>query len=354
MVSPPQFHPATVEQAVRDYLRDVERAVTGGSLSPRTAATYRRDLEEFTTLAGPDTVLNDLTPQDLDDIVLTYSAHPDKRYSKHPKPPTTPGTQPVGRGPATTARFRQSISRLFTASLRAGYLEANPFPDTRVRPKSTGLISSARKAPPIETAAALLETASAQEPSRKDRQILPQRDNAILRLFLEGGLRVSELCALDRSDLRYRDQIPWLLIRHGKGGKEREIPLSPSTLSVLSQWLDLPRPAPPPSTAAWEVDDAQRAIFISYRGRRLHPRNVQDMIRKHAQQLPPDLRRHITPHSLRHAAATILLSSGAADARLVQALLGHANLATTGVYLDVTDTAIAEAVARHPLAIDTT
>ncbi len=350
VVSPPRFQPVTVEHAVREYLRDIERAVTGGSLSPRTAATYRRDLEEFAVLAGADTVLNSLTPRDLDDIVLAYSAQPDRRFSKRPKPPPHPGEQPVGRGPSTTARFRQSISRLFSASLRAGFLEANPFPDTRVRPRSTGLISSARKAPTLETVEALLEVTHEALPSRKDRVMLPQRDTAILRLLLEVGVRVSELCALDRSDLRIREQVPWLLIRHGKGGKERDVPLSQGTYEVIGEWLELPRPVPPASTSEWDVEDAYRALFVSYRGRRLRPRNVQDMIARYARQLPPELRRHITPHSLRHAAATILLSSGAADARLVQTLLGHANLATTGVYLDVTDTAVADAVARHPLA----
>lgn len=350
MAAPPELDRLTVQDAILRYLADVERAVAGGSLSPATADTYRRDLAEFERLAGPSTILDDLTAQDLDDITLAYSAEPDRRYTRSEKPSQRPGAPATGRGPAATARFRQSVSRLFSVAERRGWIAWLPTRDCVVRPKARGLASAARKAPSEETARALLaQPAQAYADSREDRRILAARDDAILHLLLESGPRVAELCALDQADLESRDGTDWLHIRNGKGGKPRSLPLSPETAARLRAWLATPRPSPPARATSVQRDDAARAMFISYRGLRIQPRGVQEMLARMSNGLPPSLRRHITPHATRHAAATLLLSSGAADVRTVQALLGHESLATTGIYLDVVSSDAIRAVADHPV-----
>lgn len=98
-----------------------------------------------------------------------------------------------------------------------------------------------------------------------------------------------------------------------------------------------------------ERRDAEAAMFTTFRGKRIQPRSVQHLFTQLAAGLPEDLRRHITPHAARHSAATLLLSSGAADVRTVQAILGHASLNTTGIYLDIANDGLAKAVAAHPL-----
>jgi site-specific recombinase XerD len=351
MAAPPTLTRITIATAVQNYLTNTERAVTGGTLSATTADNYRRDLTEFVTLAGADTILDDLTAEHLDDIVLTYAATPDRRYTRTSKPPTHPGERVIGRGTGAQTRFRQSISRLFTYAERRGYVRYNPVPDMAIRPRTSRLSAAARKAPTLDTARELLHIPEqAYQHTRTDRQMLTARDQAILRVLFEGGPRVSELCALDRADMETVDTTTWLHIRHGKGNKPRDIPLSPLTAQYIHTWLALPRPTPPsPTTGPSPTDDAERALFTTYRGRRIRPRDIQNMITRHAKLLPPDLRRHITPHAARHAAATLLLASGAADVKTVQILLGHESLATTGIYLDIVSDEVIRAIAAHPV-----
>jgi site-specific recombinase XerD len=346
MATPPQLRRLTVTEAVQEYLTSVQRAVLGGSLAVTTQASYARDLTEFVALAGPDTVLDDLSAEDIDDLVLAYAAQPDKRYSRRTKP--GPHGAP-GRGPGAQARFRQAISRLFTHAERRGWIQLNPMPDTVVRPRVRGLADAARSALPEVSAAALLHVPQEVERAARKDQRLSARDAAILRLLLEVGPRVSELCAADRSDLHERDGATWLVIRRGKGGKARDLPLSPSTATALRDYLTARRPAPPTTDSPERVEDAERALFVSYRGRRLQPRDVQNLISRLCRHLPAETRRQVTPHGLRHTAATLLLSSGAADVKTVQHLLGHASLATTGIYLDEVSEEMVRAVAAHPV-----
>lgn len=346
MAQPPSLNRLTVGECVTEYLVTVERAVLGGSLSSTTQDSYRRDLGEFVDLAGKDRILDDLSAADIDDIVLAYAARPDKRYSARPKPASA-GT--AGRGPGAQSRFRQAISRLFTHAERRGWVQLNPMPDTVVRPKAKGMSAAARKALPEAAATELLGIPDLLEVKARKDQKLSDRDQAILRVLLEVGPRVSELCSFDRSDLSNKDGVWWLSIRHGKGDKARDLPLSASTAQVLRTYLDGPRPVPPATDPAERVEDAQRAMFVTFRGRRIQPRDIQNLVERACKALPADVRRRVTPHGLRHTAATLLLSSGAADVKTVQSLLGHESLATTGVYLDQVSGELVRAVASHPV-----
>lgn len=148
------------------------------------------------------------------------------------------------------------------------------------------------------------------------------RDRAILELLFSTGLRVSELCSLN-SDLDLsRDEFP---VR-GKGDKIRVVFLSRSAKKSVLEYLK-------------KRSDVSEALFVSY-GRagsgmqRLTPRSVERIVKQHA--IKAGITRKVTPHVIRHSFATDLLEGGA-DLRSVQALLGHANIATTQVYTHVTD-----------------
>jgi site-specific recombinase XerD len=155
------------------------------------------------------------------------------------------------------------------------------------------------------------------------------RDRAILELLFSTGLRVSELCALAQEDVDLsRDEFS---IR-GKGGKVRVVFLSDAAKNAIRDYLK----------ARKDMDDA---LFIQYGKNaegtkekngdlRLSPRSVQRIIKRYA--TIAGITRKVTPHKLRHSFATDLLSNGA-DLRSVQALLGHANIATTQIYTHVTD-----------------
>lgn len=151
------------------------------------------------------------------------------------------------------------------------------------------------------------------------------RDRAIMELFFSTGLRVSELCSLDQDLDLTRDEFS---IR-GKGEKVRVVFLSDSAKKAIAAYLK-------------KRGDMSEALFVSYgKGRpktkdlpRMTPRSVERMIKQYAARA--GITRKVTPHVIRHSFATDLLENGA-DLRSVQALLGHANIATTQVYTHVTD-----------------
>lgn len=149
------------------------------------------------------------------------------------------------------------------------------------------------------------------------------RDRAILELLFSTGLRVSELCALNADIDLSRDE---LSVR-GKGDKVRVVFLSPEAKGAVMDYLKARK-------------DMEEPLFVSYgkntqKGdRRLTPRSVERMIKRYAAEA--GITKKVTPHIIRHSFATDLLQNGA-DLRSVQALLGHANIATTQVYTHVTD-----------------
>jgi len=150
------------------------------------------------------------------------------------------------------------------------------------------------------------------------------RDRAILELLFSGGLRVSELCNLDRDHINLKRRE--FMVR-GKGQKDRPIFISPEASEALEQYLKT-------------RSDKEKPLFISYSAKnksdigRLTPRSIQRLVNKYAKIA--GITKHVSPHTLRHSFATDLLMNGA-DLRSVQAMLGHSDISTTQVYTHVTD-----------------
>ena len=134
------------------------------------------------------------------------------------------------------------------------------------------------------------------------------------------GLRVSELCSLDVEDVEFSART--LTVRHGKGDKDRIVPLDEKCILALRAYLEAS--GMPPSGP----------LFRSSRGQRLYPRAVQRMIKTYAKHA--GITREVTPHILRHTFATTLLANGA-DIRIIQKILGHRSIATTQIYTHVDD-----------------
>jgi integrase/recombinase XerC len=161
------------------------------------------------------------------------------------------------------------------------------------------------------------------------------RDRLAMELLYGGGLRVSELVGLDYGAIDFESGVARVL---GKGRKERLAPLGRVALAVAVKFRAEFAPAATPSSA----------VLVNADGRRMTVRAVQLMLKRYLALagLPLDL----TPHKLRHSYATHLLNAGA-DLRLVQELLGHAQLATTQVYTHVSVARLKEIYARaHPRA----
>ncbi|MGJ0486360.1 MAG: tyrosine recombinase XerC [Methylomicrobium sp.] len=163
------------------------------------------------------------------------------------------------------------------------------------------------------------------------------RDLAMFELFYSSGLRLSELVALNLSDVDLDEQ--QLIVKSGKGGKARILPIGRKAAEAIRNWLPFRN-----NTA----DRAENAIFTSSKGFRLSARSVQ--LRLERWRIAKGIAEHIHPHILRHSFASHLLESSR-DLRAVQELLGHSNIGTTQIYTHLDFQHLAEIYDQaHPRA----
>ncbi len=151
-----------------------------------------------------------------------------------------------------------------------------------------------------------------------------RRDRAILELMYATGCRVSELSHLRVRDVHLQERY---CLCHGKGDKQRMVPLGRSAVEAIRRYLDAERP----QLAARQPSPSE-FLILSPRGRRLRRERIWETVKKYAARI--DAGPDVSPHTLRHSFATHLLAGGA-DLRQVQELLGHASIATTQLYTHV-------------------
>lgn len=161
------------------------------------------------------------------------------------------------------------------------------------------------------------------------------RDKAILELLFSGGMRVSELCNLNRDQVNLERRE--FTVR-GKGNKDRPIFISQSAADAIGEYLssrsDNLKPLFLNNSRNVHKNLTDSDGVDASEQRRLTPRSIQRIVSKYAQAA--GITKHVTPHTLRHSFATDLLMNGA-DLRSVQSMLGHSNIATTQIYTHVTD-----------------
>ncbi len=151
---------------------------------------------------------------------------------------------------------------------------------------------------------------------------LGARDRAILDLFYSSGVRLSELCS---ARLEHLDRQEKFLRVTGKGNKTRLVPLGEMACQAIDHYLAVSRP-----TLVKKRTSSQ--LFLSIRGGALSPARVREIVKERASQA--GLEQNVYPHLLRHSFATHLLEGGA-DLRVIQELLGHADISTTQIYTHV-------------------
>ncbi|MBR2044263.1 MAG: tyrosine recombinase XerC [Clostridia bacterium] len=165
-----------------------------------------------------------------------------------------------------------------------------------------------------------------------------ERDYCILTLFLNCGMRLSELCGINLTDIGADNSLRLL----GKGNKERIVYLNKACIEALNGYLRVrPREGIPPSHA--------NALFISRNKRRLSNKTVQHLVGAYLDKAGLSGRGFST-HKLRHTAATLMYQEGGVDIRVLKDILGHANLGTTQIYTHVADRQIEDAINSNPLA----
>ena len=179
----------------------------------------------------------------------------------------------------------------------------------------------------------LLEVAS-NEDNRNN-----ERDYAITTLFLNCGMRLAELCGINIKDINFDDCQMTVI---GKGNKERTIYLNKACIKAINQYL-MVRPRE-------RLDsDAEKALFLSERRKRISRRTVQDIIYKELLAAGLDTNKY-SVHKLRHTAATLMYQYGNVDIRALQELLGHESISTTEIYTHVANEQVRNAVEKNPLA----
>jgi integrase/recombinase XerC len=314
---------------------DFERSLSASSINTRLA--YRRDVDHF--VAWADRTVS--TPTEVTRLVL-------RRYLAF--------MAAEGFAKRSTSRHVASLRKYFAYLLRLGVVDVDP--TTRLHsPSGTGRLPKVLTRTEID---AMLDTGPGSRSEVTRSQLRPgesaefrharnERDQTLLELLYGSGLRVSELCALNRRSVDFGQGVVKVL---GKGNKERVVPMSEPTMACLDGWIrngreafvrNLPAVAPLEGTSPLLSDVqsgqltsngvgtlhglATQLLFLNNVGNPITPRDVRRIVDRRS-SAPTH------PHALRHTFATHLLDGGA-DLRVVQELLGHADLSTTQRYTHV-------------------
>jgi integrase/recombinase XerD len=287
------------DRALVDRFLDMMAAEAGSSRN--TLDAYRNDLERTAEGLG---MLGTASAEDLSCL----------------------GAQWAGLAPSTLARRSAALRRFFGFLVDDGLRKDDPsaaLPRPRLE----------RPLPRILEANEIDRMFEAAEDRAASGEFAAIRNLALLELLYGSGLRATELVSLPRGAVRPGQ--PFLMVR-GKGAKERLVPISSRAAAAVAKWLEMA-----PSGRPW--------LFPSGKTHLSRVRLFQ-IVRAMAADagIAPE---RVSPHVLRHAFATHLLSGGA-DLRVLQSLLGHADIATTQIYTHVDSARLVELVnARHPLAM---
>ena len=168
------------------------------------------------------------------------------------------------------------------------------------------------------------------------------RDTAIITLFLNCGMRLSELVGINLKDIDFNE---YKLNVIGKGNKERTIYLNKACVKALNNYLVVR----PKEGIKHDKKQSEKALFLSERRERISNRTVQHIVSKELEQAGLDTRKY-SVHKLRHTAATLMYQYGQVDIRALQELLGHKSISTTEIYTHVNNEQVRSAVERNPLA----
>jgi len=301
--------------------------------SAKTVQEYFLDLRTFFRFiqrergrVPADTDFNEISIADVDLTLIRSITLSDVYqfldYLSRERPKTKSPETDYGLNAASRARKVATIRSFFKyLTVKAKLLEENPLRDLD-SPKARRTLPRYLS---LDESVALLDAVKGE---------FSQRDYCILTLFLNCGLRISELIGLNLSDIR-SDQLRVI----GKGNKERIVYLNDACTAALRDYLSA-RKTPKPG--------AKSALFISRNGNRISRTAVHSLVKKHLYRSGLDSSQY-SSHKLRHTAATLMLQNGV-DVRTLQEVLGHDHLNTTQIYTHVESTELQVAAKANPLS----
>lgn len=295
-----------MENFVNEFINylEVERG-----LAPNTLESYGRDLRQFHKYLQVDDT----------EFLKTANRNTILAYLN--------SLQNKGRAVSTISRNLAAIKSFYQYLVRERYLEKDPAANL----ESPKLEKKLPKILTIQEVELLL---------KQPNILLPAglRDKAMLELLYATGIRVSELIALNISDMNL--DLGYVKC-FGKGSKERIVPMGSIAIKCVQEYINKGRQK---LVRTYE----EPALYVNHHGNRLTRQGFWKIIKKYAQNA--DINKEITPHTLRHSFATHLLENGA-DLRSVQEMLGHADISTTQIYTHVTKNRLKEVYDKaHPRA----
>ena len=235
--------------------------------------------------------------------------------------------------PATRARKVSTIRIFFNyLSQKAGLIENNPAQNLET-PK---LGKRMPKYLTLDESKKLLDITISDQGDNENNI----RDYAIITLFLNCGIRLSELVGINIKDITFSE---CKLNVIGKGNKERTIYLNKACMNAIHDYLNNTRPR------EGIKYDSKDALFLSKRRERISNRTVQYIVKRELQKAGLDTKKY-SVHKLRHTAATLMYQYGNIDIRALQELLGHKSISTTEIYTHVDNSQVRNAVESNPLA----
>src|SRR5689334_15135038 len=285
----------------RDFIREFLSYIqVEKGLARQTLESYKRDLDRLQAWANANhKQVTDVTRADLRKWIASLSRE--------------------GLAPSSIARVVSATRGFFKFLMLDGHIKSHPAEDLDTPQRFSYLpkflteeeINRLFAAPDVATAEGI-------------------RDRAVLEIMYASGLRVSELVNLKQTDV---DLLGGLIVCHGKGSKERRVPLGKSAIHWLQQY----------AAAKAEFGKQTLPHVFLQRGKPFTRHLAWSMIKGYAERAGI---KNVSPHTLRHSFATHLLQHGA-DSRSVQALLGHSDISTTQIYTHITDVHLRSAYDRH-------
>jgi len=289
-----------VQQAIADFLQHGQAV---RNLSDRTIRAYHSDLSQF-HLHVTDTNMVDITPEHLEDYL-----------------------EKLGTGPYRDTSIRRKVAALkvfFRYLEEQGVVSESPARKLRIkRPVESRVptVLSAREVRSLLAAPkeqiSVLSAARDLSPGGRNRYFCAVRDNLILELLFSTGIRIGELVAINVGDV---DLAAREIHITGRATRGREVSLTSEVVLVaLATYIDLRS----------ERHLETQALFVGRSGTRLTIYSIENIFKKHVRLA--EIKRHITPHALRHTMAAMLVSAGT-DIHEIQEILGHASILSTQVY----------------------
>lgn len=328
----------TLGQCLDGWADSLRARVAAGTLSPQTLRNYTQYARYMVTWLGPDRTCDSVEACEITDYLVAYRNREVPRQGAK-----TPGA-------ATIRMCHKAAKGLLGHAWAQRWLRENPMRDVAAPPLPGRRPMPERAALSRPELDQVIAAAKAGHGSDHGGHASWARDEIVVRLAAESGLRNADIQNLDLPDVEAMPEGYWVVqITSGKGRKARTVPISTACAELIADYVENHRPDPAGVPDRYDaygglVKGDQNALLLTAEGCRLNQASVRYIVAGCAQAA---LGRHHVPHGLRHTAGTLLAREAKADLAVVAHILGHSDISVTSVYLDTRGEEAAAAVNRR-------